>query len=65
MSPKRAHSKMVLRVHGMDESGVRFPMSPHFDFAQCKLKYEQENSPCEGLSFEQEKTYLIYAEKHI
>ncbi|MDQ3132119.1 MAG: hypothetical protein M3Q99_15335 [Acidobacteriota bacterium] len=27
------------------------------------VKYEQENSPCEGLSFEKEKTYLIYANK--
>ena len=27
------------------------------------VKYEQENSPCEGLSFEKEKTYLIYAGK--
>lgn len=30
----RAHSKMVLRVHGMDEAGVRFPVGPQ----QKKLK---------------------------
>ncbi|HEY0658514.1 MAG TPA: hypothetical protein VGD05_08570 [Pyrinomonadaceae bacterium] len=28
------------------------------------VKYEQENSPCESLSFEQEKMYLIYAGKN-
>ena len=27
---KRAYSKMVLRIHGMDESGVRFPVGPQF-----------------------------------
>lgn len=27
------------------------------------VKYEQEYSPCEGLSFEKDKTYLIYADK--
>jgi len=26
-----AHSKMVLRVHGMDEAGVRFPVGPQSD----------------------------------
>ena len=28
------------------------------------VKYEQENSMCAGLSFEMEKTYLIYADKN-
>jgi hypothetical protein len=27
------------------------------------VKYEQENSDCEGLAFEKNKTYLIYADK--
>jgi hypothetical protein len=30
----RAHSKMVLRLHGMEEVGVRFPVGPHADVAQ-------------------------------
>ena len=25
----RAHSKSVLRIHGMDEGGVQFPVGPH------------------------------------
>ncbi len=34
-----AHSKMVLRLHGMEEVGVRFPMGP------------QKNNPRVGLFF--------------
>lgn len=28
ISLSRAHSKVVLRVHGMDEAGVQFPVGP-------------------------------------
>jgi hypothetical protein len=28
------------------------------------VKYEQENSPCEGFAFEKDKTYLIYADEN-
>ena len=27
-APTRAHSKVALRIHGMDEIGVRFPVGP-------------------------------------
>ena len=28
LAQTRAHSKVALRVHGMDEVGVRFPVGP-------------------------------------
>jgi len=43
--------KVEKKFKGVEESEINL------------VKYEQENSPCEGLSFEQEKTYLIYAGK--
>ncbi len=40
---QRAHSKTVLRVHGMDEVGVRFPVGPHY-----KYKMKLPSSSCAG-----------------
>ena len=40
-----AHSKMVLRVHGMDEAGVRFPVGPlvsHGHVAELVYAYGSE-----------------------
>lgn len=28
ITPARAYSEMVSRIHGMDEAGVRFPVGP-------------------------------------
>lgn len=39
-SSLRAHSKMVLRLHGMEEVGVRFPVGPQFQYGGVAERFK-------------------------